>query len=128
MSPNLAETLGTVMAEKIAAVRDEMDGLMKIRDVATIHDRDAIPPAQRREGMWVKVADPDSIWSLVGGIGNEHWVDKFPLDSIPGGAPTQVLLSHLSPQVKAFFVDRADFDAALARLDRQTRRRKLLDQ
>ena len=130
MTQSLAEALGALMAEKIAGVRGEMDGLMRIREVPTLADRDAIPLSHRTDGMWVKVADPDSIWSLTGGISNEYWVDKFPLDSIPGGAPTSVLLSHLSPQVSAFFVAKADFDAAIATLNaarRQDRRRKLLD-
>lgn len=127
MPQSLAEALAEAMALKITAVRGEMDGLLKIKEVPTLFDRDAIPLAQRSEGMWVKVINPDSIWSLVGGLDNDFWVDKFPLDSVPGGAPTQILLSHLSEQVRRYFVPRADMEAALAQAQRKTRRRTLLE-
>ncbi len=127
MTQSLADALGALMAEKIAAVRGDMDGLLKIREVPTLYDRDAIPASERVEGMWVKVVDPDSPWSLSGGIGNDNWGDRFPLDSVPGGAPTQVLLSHLSPQVKGFFVSQDQLTAMQTEAARSARRRSLLN-
>src|SRR5690606_11046110 len=42
---------------------------------ATIADRDALNPLERYEGLTTYVVETGMTYTLVGGIGNEHWME-----------------------------------------------------
>jgi hypothetical protein len=53
-------------------------GLGGLRSVGTTADRNEIPQTRRDEGMMVYVKDADIYYALVGGTGNENWIEFTP--------------------------------------------------
>jgi hypothetical protein len=79
----MANNIGTLVAAPIRPASDQdtfpaalaneiMGGLHAVTSVA---ERDAIPAARRKEGMFCAVMVPNDpqIYQLVGGTGNDHW-------------------------------------------------------
>ena len=55
---------------------EDVYGKGGFRPVADTTARDAIPNERRKEGMWVKVLADGKVYTLSGGIGDEHWVEQ----------------------------------------------------
>lgn len=70
-------------------VTDPQYGLGGLRSVSTLTDRNDIPTLRRQEGMVVYVVAEQKHYTLVGGTGNQDWIEL-------SGSPSYIILT--SPQ------------------------------
>jgi hypothetical protein len=77
-APDGSKTHKRPLGQLIDAAKDEAtDPAAQIggwQQVETLADRDAIPAGRRRPWMAVAVTETDTVYALVGGLGNDAWV------------------------------------------------------
>lgn len=78
----VVRTIVETVSDEITRINQEIDRLDKVVRVADRAARDAIPTADRYEGLWVEVLGEAKVYRLTDGLTNDHWQERVGMSAV----------------------------------------------
>ncbi len=78
----VVRTIVETVSDEITRINQEIDRLDKVVRVVDRAGRDAIPAADRYEGLWVEVLGEAKVYRLTDGLTNDHWQERVGVSAV----------------------------------------------